>query len=261
MPSPAPDTPKSPSPTQDAPAPSVARRQAHTPKAEALRIGGLTRLTTIDYPGELAAVVFCQGCPWRCRYCHNGDLLDSNAEGHIPWSDIKGFLEQRAGLLDALVFSGGEPTAQGALACAIQEARALGFKIGLHTNGAYPERLRQLLPVIDWVGLDIKALPHDYPAITGIQGSGEHAWESLALLLEAGIDLEVRTTLMPGWCSADVARLSEALAEAGVRNFCLQACDSQRALDPDLPRHQAPARELAKAVNTQGFASVTQRGI
>ena len=101
----------------------MARRIGHAAPETTpiLRIGGFTRLTTIDYPGELAAIVFCQGCPWRCRYCYNTDLLDARTDGLIPWSDIRGFLEQRIGLLDGVVFSGGEPTAQGALDAVMQE--------------------------------------------------------------------------------------------------------------------------------------------
>ncbi|NEV61910.1 anaerobic ribonucleoside-triphosphate reductase activating protein [Thiorhodococcus minor] len=257
-----PDSPLTAAATPDTPAaPSEAQHREPDPEADTLRVGGLTRLTTIDYPGELAAVVFCQGCPWRCRYCHNRDLLDSGAQGRIPWSDIRGLLERRVGLIDAVVFSGGEPTAQGALAAAIEETRALGFKIGLHTNGAYPERLRQLLPAVDWIGLDIKALPQDYPDITGIQGAGDRAWESLSLLIASGIALEVRTTLMPSWTRAEVLDLAKALSKAGVQSYCLQACDSQRALDPSLPYPHTPPRQLAEAVEAVGFASLSLRGI
>ena len=105
---------------------------------EPLSVGGLTPLTTIDYPDNLSAVVFCQGCPLRCRYCHNAELLPRRGATHIAWRDILYFLRQRQGLLDAVVFSGGEPTQQRGLADAIDEVRALGFKIGLHTAGIYP---------------------------------------------------------------------------------------------------------------------------
>ncbi|WP_133512965.1 anaerobic ribonucleoside-triphosphate reductase activating protein [Candidatus Thiosymbion oneisti] len=206
-----------------------------TPAAQSLRIGGLTPMTTIDYPGELAAVVFCQGCPWRCRYCHNGHLLPPESEHQIPWSDMCAFLEKRTGLLDALVFSGGEPTLQAALPAAVKEARSMGFKIGLHTAGPYPDRLRRLLPFIDWVGLDIKALPADYPAVTGVPDSGERAWESLALLLDAGIALQVRTTVLPGWRDEpDLRPLADRLAAIGVRNHVLQRCRTESTLDPRL---------------------------
>jgi pyruvate formate lyase activating enzyme len=210
-------------------------KQRATVSAESLRIGGLTPVTTVDYPGELSAVVFCQGCPWRCRYCHNGHLLPAESDGLTPWSAVIAFLERRRGLLDAVVFSGGEPTLQAALPAAMEEAKSAGFKIGLHTAGPYPDRLRRLLPYLDWVGLDIKALPGDYPKITGVPGSGESAWESLELLLSTGIALEVRTTLMPDWTlEGDIRPLMSGLAAAGVKTCVLQHCRTESTLDPSL---------------------------
>jgi len=206
-----------------------------TPLAQSLRIGGLIPITTIDYPGELSAVVFCQGCPWRCRYCHNGHLLPTRGRDQIPWSDVRTFLEGRVGLLDALVFSGGEPTLQAALPAAMCEAKSMGFKIGLHTAGPYPARLRSLLPFIDWVGLDIKGWPLDYPTITGVPGSGEMAWQSLELLLEAGVTLQVRTTVFPGFSDGgDLSGLSGKLAALGVRDHVLQRCRTDSILAPSL---------------------------
>ncbi len=226
----------------------------------ALRIAGLIRLTTIDYPGELAAVIFCQGCPWRCRYCHNQHLLETEAAELLPWSEVMGFLQRRRGLLDAVVVSGGEPTAQTALGAAMREIRELGYKIGLHTNGAYPERLRELLSLIDWVGLDIKALPEDYPAITGVSGSGELAWSSLQILLESKVDLEVRTTLMPTWTPEYIQTLSQRLADAGVQNYALQVCTIARARDPALPAYTTPPQALMAAVDPQNFSHLERRG-
>jgi len=203
-------------------------------QAKSLRIGGISPLTSLDYPGELAAVIFCQGCPWRCSYCHNPHLLAPTSPSHIPWSRVDAFLESRQGLLDAVVFSGGEPTMQAALPAAMNRVRALGFKIGLHTAGIYPRRLSSLLPWLDWVGLDIKALPEDYAPLTATPGSGPRAWESLDLLLLAGIPLEVRTTLPPDWRLAQrLEALMHRLATAGVKSFALQTCRSL--MDVDAP--------------------------
>jgi pyruvate formate lyase activating enzyme len=203
--------------------------------AEALRVGGLTSLTSIDYPGALAAVIFCQGCPWRCRYCHNGHLLPVRGPDTVPWHQVRTFLERRRGLLDAVVFSGGEPTLQAALPAAMAEAKSLGFKVGLHSAGPYPRRLRHALPWLDWVGLDIKALPEDYPAITGIPGSGDRAWASLALLLHAGVSMEVRTTPLPGLDDPHyLDALVRRLADAGVRDYVVQGCRTERSFDPGL---------------------------
>ncbi len=87
-----------------------------------LRVGGLTPLTATDYPGHLAAVVFCQGCSWRCAYCHNSHLIPPRASAQIEWPAVMQFLARRVGLLDAVVFSGGEPTLQPSLAQALSKS-------------------------------------------------------------------------------------------------------------------------------------------
>jgi pyruvate formate lyase activating enzyme len=192
----------------------------------ALRVGGLQPFTSIDYPGELAAVVFCQGCPWRCHYCQNPQLLVARGTQEIPWPQVAGFLSQRRGLLDAVVFSGGEPTLQPGLAQAMNETRGLGFKIGLHTAGCYPRRLQVLLPLLDWIGLDIKALPEDYPRLTGMANSGAGAWDSLQQVLACpGLNYEIRVTLEPELLHGGrLTQLIDRLEQAGVRHLALQAC-------------------------------------
>ena len=197
-----------------------------------LRVGGFQPFTTIDYPGELAAVVFCQGCPWRCRYCHNRHLLSRRGSEEILWSGVLDFLRRRTGLLDAVVFSGGEPTLQQGLPDAIRAVRALGFKVGLHTAGCYPQRLAAVLPLLDWVGLDIKALPEDYPALTGVLRSGEQAWQSLRLLLDSGIAHEVRITIHSTFLpQARLMLLIAALGQEGVLRPVFQKCQWREALD------------------------------
>ena len=190
-----------------------------------LRVGGLTPLTSIDFPGRLAAVVYAQGCPWRCGYCHNPELLDAAAPTALDWPQVLAFLDKRRGLLDGVVFSGGEPTLQTALPAALAEVRAMGFETGLHTGGMYPERLSALLPLLDWVGLDIKGpLPH-YDAITGAPGSGDKAWESLRRLLASGVAYECRTTWHAGlFSAAELLALADDLAALGVTHWALQAC-------------------------------------
>jgi pyruvate formate lyase activating enzyme len=219
------------------PAQDPSALQTEGPPTPALVVGGLTPLTTIDFPGELAAVVFCQGCPWRCRYCQNGHLLPRERAPAPGWQEVRDFLGRRRGLLDAVVFSGGEPTLQAGLLQAMRQVRALGFKVGLHSAGCYPRRLAALLPEIDWLGLDIKALPEDYPALTGAPGSGERAWQSLEAVLSAGVDCEVRVTvhrqLLP---DEKLRRLIGRLGDAGAPRVVLQRCRSGQALDPGLPR-------------------------
>lgn len=212
--------------------------------ASRLRIGGITPMTTVDYPGQLAAVIFCQGCPWRCRYCHNGHLLDRDQSTALDWRTVEDLLDRRRGLLDAVVFSGGEPTAQSAIKSAVEEVKARGFRVGLHTNGAYPERLAMLVNDLDWIGLDIKALSEDYPDLTGVPGSGRRTRQSLELLLSADTPFDVRITvhdrLLP---AAKLSSLVHELADVGIGRPVLQRCGTESMLDPGLgPNSFDPAR-------------------
>lgn len=191
--------------------------------ADALAIAGLTPLSTCDWPGRLVATVFLQGCPWRCAYCHNPALLDPRAPGVVPWAAVRDLLARRAGLLDGVVFSGGEPTRQAGLAAAMAQVRAAGFGVGLHTSGAYPRRLADVLPLVDWVGLDVKAPADRYAAVTGVVGSSGRAFAALDLVLAAGVAVQVRTTVDPAVLTADdVARLRAALAARGAPEPVLQ---------------------------------------
>ena len=195
-------------------------------RADDLQIAGLVALSSVDWPGKLVATAFLQGCPWRCTYCHNSAILDPRTPGVVPWSTVRDLLARRHGLLDGVVFSGGEPTRQAGLLDAVQEVRAGGFLVGLHTGGAYPARLAALLPHIDWVGLDVKAPARLYQAITrtgGPGGGAEAAFASLRLVLDAGVDVQVRTTVDPTVLSDDdVAELTATLADLGVRDHVLQ---------------------------------------
>jgi pyruvate formate lyase activating enzyme len=198
--------------------------------ASAIKVGGFTPFSATDYPGKLAAVVFVQGCPWRCGYCHNPHLQARTPASPLAWPDILARLRRRVGLLDAVVFSGGEPTMDPGLADAMREVRALGFAVGLHTGGAYPRRLAELLPLLDWVGLDIKASVAGYDAITGIQGSAAPAWASAApawasaeLVLASGVAHEFRTTIHPDLhAPADILALAQTLSALGLRDYALQ---------------------------------------
>lgn len=188
-----------------------------------LRIGGITPLSTVDWPGQLAAVLFLQGCPWRCAYCHNGFLQSACGEAQVPWAQVEHLLQLRHGLLDGVVFSGGEPTAQGALIDAVHRVRELGYAVGLHTAGIYPRRIAQMGDALDWIALDIKALPGEYDALTGVPGSHERVEETLDWLIENGKSFECRTTV--DWTlmkPADLVLLGERLAARGVTDYAVQ---------------------------------------
>ncbi len=192
-------------------------------RADDLQIAGLARLSTCDWPGKLVVTVFLQGCPLACTYCHNPDLLDPRVPGVIQWQLVRDLLAKRSGLLDGVVFSGGEPTRQPGLAAAMREVRELGFGVGLHTAGPYPKRFAEVLPLCDWIGLDIKAPERLYGAVTGVQSSAGKAFACLRLALESGVDLQVRTTVDPTILSPDdIAELTVVLRGHGVHDHVLQ---------------------------------------
>lgn len=191
--------------------------------ADTIRVGGFEGLSLCDWPGEIVATIFCQGCPWDCPYCHNPHLLPPVGEKELDWTSILSFLDGRRGLLDGVVFSGGEPTLQRRLADAIAEVRAMGFRIGLHSGGAYPDRLAAVLPLVDWIGFDVKTAFADYDRVTRVSRSGERARKSLRLLLDSGVAHELRTTVDPSVIDdAALRRLRADLAAFGAGAHKLQ---------------------------------------
>ena len=154
-----------------------------------VKIGGVETFSTVDFPEHMAAVVFLQGCPWRCPFCHNTSLQPIDAETDFVWEKFLGFLEKRRGILDAVVFSGGEPLVQNSLEAALDDVMALGYKTALHTGGYRPEALRRVLPKLDWVGFDVKApLTADaYRKATGGYDKIDNVRQSLNALLESGV--------------------------------------------------------------------------
>ena len=204
-------------------------------RTDALRVGGLVPFTTTDYPGALAAVIFCQGCSWRCGYCHNPHLVAARGAGELDFAGIVEWLASRRGLLDAVVFSGGEPTAQAVLKDAIRAVRAQGFRIGLHTGGAYPRRLAELLTDVDWVGIDIKAPLAEYAIVTRVTSAGGAAWSSLDCVLASGVACEVRTTVHPTLTPPSaLKRVAQELAARGVARWVLQTFRPTGCVDDDL---------------------------
>ncbi|MDR5866871.1 anaerobic ribonucleoside-triphosphate reductase activating protein [Halomonas koreensis] len=234
--------------------------------APRLPVAGLTRLTTLDFPDRLACVVFLQGCPLRCGYCHNPRMLAPRRGEGREWAEVRDFLETRRGLLEGVVFSGGEPAMHRDLPEAVRQARTLGFAVGLHTAGAYPERLQALLPQLDWVGLDVKGEAARVDAIIGRPGLAPRLARSLEVLLDGGVPFECRTTLH--WRDIDLAgveRLATRLAERGVRRYALQLARHDQCLDPayQAPVPGAPSREAVAALVARlapRFESLELRG-
>ncbi|WP_313370620.1 anaerobic ribonucleoside-triphosphate reductase activating protein [Achromobacter animicus] len=208
-------------------------------------VGGLVPFSTVDWPGQLAAVVFISGCPWRCHYCHNVELQTRAAR--YDWREVRAFLETRKGLLDAVVFSGGEPLSEPRLPAMIRDVKRMGYRVGLHTAGIYPLRLADVLRHLDWVGMDIKADAKGYDDITGRRDSQRPALACLTQLLSAGQDFECRITWHPDWLDESrLMALARELARRGVRHFAVQAARA------------APGAPVARALSNQAQGELRQ---
>lgn len=173
--------------------------------SDTIAIGGWSKLSSCDWPGMLVTTVFCQGCPWQCAYCHNPELLSARTPSTVEWSTVIAHLERRRGLLDGVVFSGGEPLLQTGLPAALRAVRDLGYATGLHTAGAYPARLERILAagLVDWVGFDVKAPLPLYDQVTGTTNSAVVAHRSLRAVVDSGVAHQFRTTVDPDLLGAD----------------------------------------------------------
>jgi len=160
--------------------------------------GGIQKTSTIDFPGALSCVLFTRGCNMDCFYCHNRELISFEGDS-LPEADIMSFLLKRRGVLDGVTVSGGEPTLQKGLDDFLRGVKEMGYLVKLDTNGQKPEKVAGLCwgRLLDYVAVDLKALPGDYCKITGKSGYLA-AIETISLLKKAEIDFEVRTTLYPG---------------------------------------------------------------
>lgn len=229
-----------------------------------IQIGGLVPFTTIDYPGKLACVLFLVGCPLRCVYCSNPHLL-CVGDGEYDPASILDWLTARVGKLEAVVFSGGEALMQGdATIEYMRRVRALGFKIGLHTNGFYPDTLARASDVIDWIGLDFKATCEKYPDLTGQNIAYNNMLRSLDVWLSTGKEMEVRITCDPRYVGKDdLVKITEILSARGVCNIAIQKYiphfeDASNTTSESMRSQFFTDTDLRNTINSR-FKSVTWR--
>ena len=159
-------------------------------------IGGLQRMTLLDYAGKVACIVFTYGCNFRCPYCHNAPLV-TDAPALVGEKELFDFLERRRGLLDGVVISGGEPTLHKDIIPFLGKIKALGYSVKLDTNGTAPDLLSEMisLGLCDYVAMDIKNSREKYPLSVGCEVDVKAIEKSVSLLLEGRVDYEFRTTV------------------------------------------------------------------
>lgn len=162
-------------------------------------LAGFLPLSLCDYPGRVAAVVFTQGCNFRCPWCHNGHLLPLAPDpvNRVSEAQVLAVLAERSNRVSGVVVSGGEPTLQPALPRFLRQLKALGLDVKLDTNGSRPDVLRRLLKerLLDYIAMDIKAPWNKYVALTGVPGCDvEAVQDSMALIASSGVPHQFRTT-------------------------------------------------------------------
>ena len=161
-------------------------------------IQGLQKLTVLDFPGQVACIIFTAGCSFRCPFCHNATLVKGEGDV-ISEEEIFSYLKKRQGILDGVVITGGEPTIQKDIKEFVSKIKAMGYKVKLDTNGYHPDKLKELLDVglIDYVAMDIKNSKEKYALTTGVPNIDiSRVEESVELIKNGNVPYEFRTTVM-----------------------------------------------------------------
>ncbi len=175
-----------------------------------MKIVGLQKNSFVDYPKNIAAVLFLAGCNFDCWYCHNAAVCQGNTGMEYSLEDIMRFLGQRRKILDGVVITGGEPLMNPDISPLVKAIRDNGLLVKLDTNGAYPKRLNALLErgLIDFVAMDIKATTKKYPDVIRAPFDETAFFESIRLVMQSGVDYEFRTTVVPQLSLDDMGEMA-----------------------------------------------------
>ena len=191
-----------------------------------MKIGGLQKLTLLDFPGKVACTVFTVGCNFKCPFCHNAPLVTHTAgTPTMSEEEFFSFLKKRQGILDGVAITGGEPTLMSGLWDFIARIKDMGFLVKLDTNGTNPELLEALInnKMIDYVAMDIKNSLEKYAITSGLPESYDISKikASASILMKGTVDFEFRTTLVsPYHTEEDFESIGKWLA--GDEKFYLQ---------------------------------------
>ncbi len=205
-----------------------------------MEIGGLQKLTIIDYPGRLAATVFLIGCDFRCPWCYARELVlpkEIKKQPRISEKDFFNFLKEKKELLEGLVLCGGEPTINKKLPSFIKKIKKLGYLVKLDTNGSNPKMLKKLIndKLIDYVAMDIKLPKERYPEIYGKSVKVKDIEASLKILKEEKTDYEFRTTVVPTiHTKEDILKIVRWISPA--KRYYLQNFRPEKTVDPNFEK-------------------------
>ena len=219
-----------------------------------MKISGIQKLTLLDYPGKVACTLFTSGCNFRCPFCHNAGLVlpDKLEEASISEDEVMSFLKKRAGMLDGVAITGGEPLLHTDMPEFLEKIKNLGYKIKLDTNGSNPKLLKDIVNagLVDRVAMDIKNAPDEYNKTAGCSVDMEKIEESKDFLLTGTCDYEFRTTVVKGIHTRE-SLIAAAKWISGAKEYYLQQFkDSGNLIEPDAfePFDEKDMHELADAV-------------
>ena len=229
-----------------------------------MRIGGLQKVTLLDYPGKVACTVFLPGCNLRCPFCHNPALVLPDREtDSLSTEELLAFLETRRGKLDGVCVTGGEPTLYEDLPALLRQIRGLGFAVKLDTNGTNPDMLEALAQegLLDYAAMDIKNSPDRYAETCGGVELLGPVKRSAALLMAGAVDYEFRTTVVRQFHdSASFRAIGPWIS--GARRYFLQAfIDRDTVLRPGLSAWSREEMEGFAALVRPWVPAVELRGI
>lgn len=195
-----------------------------------MEIGGFMKMTLLDFPGKVAATIFCGGCNFLCPFCHNAFLVTEREKAEsFTEQEVLSFLETRKGLLDGVCITGGEPLLQPDLEEFIRKIKAMGFLVKLDTNGYLTKKLQHLVNegIIDYVAMDIKNSLEKYPLTVGLDKlNTDNIKESIAFLLSDKVDYEFRTTVTDEFHSLEDMKTIGQLIKGAKRYFLQNFADS-----------------------------------
>lgn len=194
-----------------------------------MRIGGLQKTSFLDYPHQMACVIFAVGCNFRCPFCHNKDLVigPAAAGDEISEKEIFDFLEQRKNILEAVVVSGGEPTMQKDIVSFIEKIKKMNYMVKLDTNGTNPKVLKELIDkkLIDFVAMDIKNDWGNYDKATDVKIDLDKIKESVNIIKKSGIKHQFRSTIVRGIHTvAMVKKMKKEFPDLVLQKFRAQNC-------------------------------------
>ena len=239
-----------------------------------MQIGGVQKVSLIDWPGKISAVVFLAGCNFRCPFCHNPELVESRIYASMPRisrMDFFKFLKSRKGLLEGVSVTGGEPTINSDLLEFFEEIKKAGFLVKLDTNVSNSEMIKKLIDrkLIDYFAIDIKSSPEKYEKVSGVKINIKNIEKCLNIIQKSEIPFELKTTIVPSLINEEeIKKIKKWLENLGIlekaKIYAIQQFRPDKTLDKSFEKIKPYSDENLKSfakIMMQSVKKVEIRGI